>query len=265
MARSSGKPAPFQPMLFDQTLIDEFIDNIEARVVHEKDLEPTHLQWLLGPDGTSPRSVGISPAYSQSGSLPALAFALDTRVLVINFHKSMPYRDGANASGTVSRNVERRGLLEYELLCHPLCKLYGFDFANIALSLHLHLHLRLTDAVDIQSALRIPDRSVVSSVETVIADAFKVWSENIDRAFENMIYQSSKHKDLTDLVQRAWLCSYIGRYDVEAIKDMFYKAPKIDTAKFSQDVRRFLYQIDYTMHLTTSLQQGIERSTKSDI
>lgn len=247
MPRPSDTPS--QPMMFNQNLIDEDIDNIEARVVHEKDLDLSHLQWLFGSDGNSPRSVGISPAYSQSGGLPALACALDTRVLVIKFHKSTPYRDGATTSGTAPRNVERRNLLEYELLCHPLCTLYAFDLANIALSLHLHLHLLLTDAIDIQSALRIPDRSVVLSVQTVIADACKVWSENIDRAFENMIYQSSKHKDLIDLVQRAWLCSYIGRYDFEAIKDMFYKAPKVDTAKFSQEVRRFLYQIDYTVHL----------------
>jgi hypothetical protein len=238
-------------MLFNQNLIDEYTENIEARVVHEKDLELIHLEWLLGPDGNSPRSVGISPAYSQSGGLSALACALDTRVLVIKFHKSMPYSDGATGSGTVPRNVELRRLLEYEFLCHPLCTFYAFDLANIALSLHLHLHLHLTDAFDIQSALQIPDRTVVLSVQTVIADACKVFSENIVRAFENRIYRSSKHKDLTDLVQRAWLSSYIGRYDSEAIRDMFYKAPKIDTEKFSQDVRHFLHRIDYTVHLTT--------------
>jgi hypothetical protein len=106
----------------------------------------------------------------------------------------------------------------------------------------------------------------VLSVQSVIADACPIWSENIDRAFENTIYRSSKHKDLTDLVQRAWVCSFIGQYDFEAIREMFYKAPKVDTAKFSQDVRRFLRrQIDYTVHLTTSLQQGIECSTKSGI
>lgn len=225
-------------MLFTQNLIDEYIDNIEARVVHEKDLAPSHLHWLLGPDGNAPRSVGISPAYSQSGGLPALACALDTRVLVIKFHKSMPYSDGTTSSGTVQRNVDCRRLLEYELLCHPLCTIYAFDLANIALSLHLHFNLHLTDAIDIQSALKIPDRSVVLSVQSVIADTCKVWTENIDRAFGNMTYHSSKYKDLTDLVQRAWLCFYIGQYDFEAIKDMFYKAPKVDTAKFSQDVRR---------------------------
>jgi hypothetical protein len=243
-------------MLFNQNLIDEYIENIEARVVHEKDLKPIHLKWVLGVDGNSPRSVGISPAYSQSGGLPALACAVDTRVLVINFHSSKSYCGGA----TVPRIVERRRLLEYELLCHPLCTLYAFDLANIALSLHHHHHLHLTDAIDIQSALRIPGRSVVESVRKVIAGACKIWDENIDRAFENMIYRSSKHKDLTNLVQRAWVCSYIGRYGFEAILDVFYKAPEVDTAKFSEDVRRFLHQIDYTVHLTTSLQQGIECS-----
>jgi len=252
-------------MLFNQILIDEDIDSIKARVVHEKDFELVHLQWLLGTDGNSPRSVGISPAYSQSGGMPALACALDTRVLIIKFHSSRPYRDGAAGSGTVPRNVERRNLLEYEFLCHPLCTFYAFDLANIALSLLQHFHLCLTDAIDIQSALRIPDRSVLLSVQSVIADACPIFSENIDRAFENMTYHSSKHKDLSDLVQRAWLCSYIGRYDFEAIKDKFYKAPKVDTAKFSQDVRHLLHRIDYNIYLTMSLQQGIECSTKTGV
>lgn len=217
--------------------------------MHEKNLEPIDLQWLLGSDGNSPRSVGISPAYSQSGGLPALAFALDTRVLVINFHKSTPYSNGTTSSSNVPRNVERRDLLEYELLCHPLCTLYAFDLADIALSLHLHLHLHLTDAIDIQSALKVLDRNVVASVQTVIADACKVFSDNIDRAFENMIYLSSKHKDLTDLVHRAWLCSYIGRYDAESIRDMFYKAPKVDTStkRFSQDELNVLQKVKYDM------------------
>jgi hypothetical protein len=249
-------------MFFDQNLIDEYTENIEARVVHEKDLKLIHLEWILGPDGNSTRSVGISPAYSQSDGLPALACALDTRVLVIEFHKPMSSGDGATGGSTVPPNIKRRGLLEYELLCHPLCTLYAFDLANIAGSLYRHHRHHLTDAIDIQSALRIPDRTVVLSVQTVIADACKIFSENIVRAFENMIYHFSKPKDLIDLVQRAWLCSYIGRYNSEAIRGMFYKAPKVDTEKLSQDVSRFLHQIDYTVHLT-SLQQGTECSTKS--
>jgi hypothetical protein len=238
-------------MQFNQILIDEPIDIIEARFVHEKDLEPDLLQWLLG-DGNSPRSVGISPAYSLSGGLQALGCALDTRVLIIKFHSTKPNPDGgATGSGSQTKNEARRNLLEEEFLCHPLCTLYAFDLAPLALSLHLHFHLHLTEAIDIQSALQIPDRSVTESVNCVVADASPVFSENIVRAFDNLLYQTSKHKDLTDLVQRAWLCCYIGQYDFEAIKDLFYKVPKVDTAKLSQDVRRFLCRIDYTAHLTS--------------
>jgi hypothetical protein len=232
------KDNPAQPLLFNQILIDEYFDSIEARVVHEKDLETDHLLWLLV-DGNSPRSVGISPAYSQSGGLQALACAFDTRVLIIKFHSTKAYRDGeATGSGTQPRNVDRRMLLEEELLCRDLCTLYAFDLAPLALSLHLHFHLCLTDGIDIQSALVIPDRSVMESVMKVVDDGSPIFSDNIIRAFENTLYQSSKHKDLTDLVQRAWLCYYIGQYDFGTIKEMFYKAPKVDTAKFSPDVRR---------------------------
>ena len=259
------KDNPAQPLLFNQILIDEPFDSIEARVVHEKDLKTDDLLWLLV-DGNSPRSVGISPAYSQSGGLQALACAFDTRVLIIRFHSTKAYRDGeATGSGTQPRNVERRMLLEEELLCRDLCTLYAFDLAPLALSLHLHFHICVTDAVDIQSALVIPNRSVMESVMKVVDDGSPIFSDNIIRAFENTLYQSSKHKDLTDLVQRAWLCYYIGQYDFGTIKDMFYKAPKVDTAKFSPDVRCFFYWIDYTLHLTTSLQQGTEHFTKISI
>jgi hypothetical protein len=245
--KSSEESAATQPFLFYQKLIDEDIERIQACVVHEKNLEANHIQWLLGPDGVnSPRSVGISPAYSQSGGLPALACANDTRILVITFHSTRAYRDGnTGGSGTLPWNMERRTqVLEDLLLCHPLHTLFAFDLAPLALSLHLHLHLHLTDAVDIQSATKAPDRSIVAAVQVVIADTSPIFVDNITTTFERMFYESSKQKDLTDLVQRAWLCGYIGQYDFGTIKDMFANAPKVNMKKFSDGVRCFLYLID---------------------
>jgi len=244
--KSSKESTAAQPLSYYQKLIDEDIESIQARVVHEKELEIDHYQWLLGPDGVnSPRSVGISPAYSQSGGLPALACANDTRVLIITFHSTKAYRDGTTGgSGTRPRNMERRALLEDQLLCNPLHTLYAFDLGPLALSLHLHLHLHLTDAIDIQSATKAPDRSVVAAVQVVIADASPIFSDNITSTFDRMLYESSKHKDLTDLVQRAWLCGYLGQYDFGTIKDMFANAPKVDTKKFTVDVRYLLHLID---------------------
>ncbi len=253
---SHKESAVAQPLLFYQTLIDEPIDSIEARIVHEKELETDDIHWLLGTvDANSPRSVGISPAYSQSGGLPALACAHDTRVLIVNFHSTRAYRDGnTGGSGTQPRNVERRNQLEEDLLCNPLHTLYAFDLAPLALSLHLHLHLKITDAIDIQSAVLAPDRSVLDAVKLVIADASPIFSENITTAFERMLHESNKHKDLIDLVQRAWLSSFIGQYDFGVIKDMFYKAPRIDMNKFSDDVRHLFYLINYTVPLTMLLE-----------
>jgi hypothetical protein len=235
----SGKSSKESAVLFFyQNLIDLHTDTIEAHVVHEKELKTDDIQWLLGPgDTNSPRSVGISPAYSQSGGLPALACAHDTRVLMINFHSTKAYRDGnTSGSGTQPRNVERRNLLEEHLLCNTLHTLYAFDLAPLALSLNLHLHLRLTEAIDIQSALRVPDRSILGAVRLVIADTSPIFADNITSTFEKMLYESNKHKDLTDPVQRAWLCSFIGRYDFGGIQDQFYKAPRVNMNKFSVEV-----------------------------
>ncbi|KAI0250236.1 P-loop containing nucleoside triphosphate hydrolase protein [Lactifluus subvellereus] len=230
----------------DQTFIDEPIDPIDARIVHEKDLEATDLEWFLGPDVNSPRSVGISPAYSQSGGLPALACALGTRVLIINFHSSKVYRDG-NPSGTRQRNIERRNRLEEELLCHPYYTLYAFDLAQVALSLRLHLRIHLANAIDIQSALPVPSRDVIDAVKIIVDDASPIWEDNIISTFESTLYESNKEKDLTSLVQRAWLCGYLGQYDIGNIKDMFYKAPKVDMRKFSEEELDVLQKMAYDM------------------
>ena len=242
---SSNKSTATRSLSFNQILVEP-VDSIETRVVHERDLKADHFQWL-GLDG-SPRSVGISPAYSKSGGLPALACALGARVIIIEFYSAKQNLDGSpTGSGTQIPNVERRNLLEERLLCNPLCPLYAFDLAPIALSLH-KFHIHLTDAIDIQSALRISDRSVMDSVKKVTGDASSIFPKNIARAFENMLYpsQNCKDTDLAYLVQRAWLCWYIGQYNSEDIRDMFDKAHKVDTTKFSQDVRSFRHQLDYT-------------------
>lgn len=234
---------------FDQTFIDEPIGNILARVVRERELEITDIQWLFGSDSNSPRSVGISPAYSKSGSLPALACALGNRVLILLFLKSKSYEDGST-SGPRPRNIERRELLEQELLSHPDCTLYAFDLAPLALSLRLHLHLHVSNAIDIQSAiesaLRAPSRLPVDSVQVIVSDASTIFTDNITTAFETTLYVSDKHKDLTALVQRAWLCGYLGQYDLGTAKDLFYKAPKIDMKKFSTDVSLFFNQAHHS-------------------
>lgn len=230
--------------MFYQRLIDKPDDNnIEARIVPEKDLKSDDIQWLLEPgDVDSPRSVGISPAYSKSGGLPVLACAHDTRVLVVIFHGTKAYReDNASGNGTASQppNLGRRNQLENELLCNPLCTLYAFDLAPLALSLRLHLHLHLTDAIDIQSVLKAPDRSIMNAIRVTIADSFEIHSINITNTFERMLYEPNKGKDsnhraLSDPVQRAWLCGYIGQCDFGVIKD---KVPKVDMKNFSDDVR----------------------------
>ncbi|KAF8263883.1 hypothetical protein EI94DRAFT_1806535 [Lactarius quietus] len=196
---------------YDQTFIDEPLESIEARVVRERELEITDLEWLFGSQANSPRSVGISPAYSKSGTLPALACALGNRVLVINFLSSKPYEDGITI-GPRPRNIERRNKLEQELLSHPDCTLYAFDLAPIALSLRLHLHLHISNAIDIQSALPVPTRSPVDSVQVVQTQGpYCTGAEGL-------------------------ACGYIGQYDLGTAQDLFYKAPKVDMKKFSADV-----------------------------
>lgn len=226
--RFNNRLAASQSLSFQQTLIDEPIDStIETRIVHEKKLETTDLQWLFGAASNSPRSVGISPAYSKSGGLPTLACALDNRVLIIKSLSSKPYD-----------NESTRPKLEQELLCHPDCTLYSFDLATLALSLHLHFHIRLANAVDIQSALPVQSRSPVDSVRAIVGD--QIFADRITSAFEATVYGSDEQESIDSLVQMAWLCGYLGQYDLGNTQDLFYAAPRVDTRKFAAEVSFFL-------------------------
>ncbi len=241
-SRLSNRLTVSQSLSFNQTSIDEPIDSIiEARMVHEKKLEITDLQWLFGSAANSPRSVGISPAYSKSGSLPTFACALDNRVLVIDLCRSKPY-DDESTSVPLPRNLKRRNLLEQELLCHSDCTFYAFDLATFALSLRLHLHLHLANAIDIQSALSARSRSPIGSVRAVVGD--NIFADHIASNFEATIYGSGEQEN--PVVQMAWLCAYLGQYELGNTKDLFYAAPRIDTRKFPIDVSN--YQIYFGVY-----------------
>jgi hypothetical protein len=236
--RSPNRPAAPQPSSFLQNFNDAPIDSIiETRTVQEKVLESTHLEWLFGTQANSPRSVGISPAYSKSGSLPAIACALGNRVLVVNFYSSKS-RDDRRASGLRPKDIERRNWLEQELLCHPDCTLYSFDLATFALSLHLHFQIHLANAIDIQSALILRTRSPVDSVRAVVGD--QIFPEHITSCYEATIYGNDEKVNIGSLAQMAWLCGYLGQYDLGDAQNLFYAAPKVDTRKFSADVSCFL-------------------------
>jgi hypothetical protein len=230
-----------------QNFIDKPIDPIYPRIVRDKDLETTDLQWLVGSDSDSPRSVGISPAYSQSGGLLALACVFGTRTLIIKFHSSNADHD-SNSSRTQRQIRERHNRLEEGLLCNPHCTHYAFDLAPLALSLHLHFNVHLANAIDIQSALPVTSRDVIDSVKFIIGDAFPFWVENITSAFE---IKSNKEKDdLIALVQRAWLCHYLGQCDLGNVKDMFSIAPKVDVRVFSEQVSHLVRFItrEFSLH-----------------
>lgn len=221
-----------------QNFIDGPIDSvIETRIVREKALESTDFEWLFDSLANSPRSVGVSPAYSKSGSLPSLACALGNRVLVINFSSSKARGDGRRTSG--ARPRERRSRLEQELLCHPDCTLYSFDLATLALSLHIHFNIHLANAIDIQSALPVRSRSPVDSVRVIVSD--QIFEDRIASTFETVVHGYDEQKNLDSLVQMAWLCGYLGQYDLGNTKDLFYAAPKVDTRKFSVDVSCFFF------------------------
>ncbi|KAH9178234.1 P-loop containing nucleoside triphosphate hydrolase protein [Lactarius sanguifluus] len=250
--RLYNRLAASQSLSFYQNFIDdEPIDSvIKPRIVCEKDLGTADLEWLFGSAANSPRSVGISPAYSKSGSLQTFACALGNRVLIVDLHGSNS-RDNGNTSGPRLGDTERRSLLQQELLCHPDCTFYAFDLATLALSLHLHLHLHIANAIDIQSALPVRGRSPVDSVRAIVGD--NISEDRITSAFEATHYGSDEKENRDSLAQMAWLCGYLGQYDLGNTKDLFYAAPRVDTRKFPADELCVLQKISYDAQRLTSL------------
>jgi hypothetical protein len=85
------------------------------------------------------------------------------------------------------------------------CTLYAFDLAP----LHTLSTSTSTSVSPTQSTYGQHFEPLM--VQMVIDDESLIFLDNIVHASENMLYQSSRPKDLTSLVQRTWLCFYTGR------------------------------------------------------
>ena len=210
-----------------QNAVDEFHPIITVHSIHESDVNSEDIEFLLRVGaGNSPRSVGIAPAFSKSGGLLAIALSVDHLILIVHFYSPKPENGSRSA-----RDLTGRGLIESDILCSDELHIYAFDLGPIALLLHRNHQLHLTNGVDIQSAFPILSQSPLEAVKFAVGDLVPVNSENISIFFEEMIWDP---KQLTDLAQRAWLASYVARLD--SVQDFFYKAPKIDTKKFNEQV-----------------------------
>ncbi|THH13051.1 hypothetical protein EW146_g7128 [Bondarzewia mesenterica] len=219
-----------------QNFIDEMHETIAVQSIHEKDITPDDISQLLRGSSSknSPRSVGISPAYSKNGTLLAIALCVKYRVLIVQFYSSKP--DKRETGGArAGRTSPARQLIERDILCNDDLHIYAFDITALALILNLQHQLHLTNGVDLQSAFPIKSRFPVDTVKFAVGDTAPVNSEIVPQSFEDMIWDPKK---ITDLALRAWLSAYVAGFDSESIRDFLYKAPRIDTTNLQLDASK---------------------------
>lgn len=216
---------------FQQTLVDSrelSSCRIRAMVLKENFLTKA----IIAPFGKDPAPIGLSPGYSDSGNLVALAISTSDKCLTVEFF------DGRKSGVDAEKRSKVRDLLEEHILCRPSGDLYAFDFGPLAMALFTDIGLRITGGVDIQSAFDSdrPDRRPLAVIKQSIGpdqDDITICTDNILRVFTSTLYSTPGAR--SDLVQRAWISRFLPSYQNGA--ETFDKVGRIDTKNLSDAVR----------------------------
>ncbi|KAG1739216.1 P-loop containing nucleoside triphosphate hydrolase protein [Suillus paluster] len=114
-------------------------------------------------NSTQGRAVGVAATYRTDCTISCLAFATLTRALVVHFFpskKSNPQWKKKKAQEEQPPVSRGRTLIQDQILCDAVIKLYGYRIDRIALGLFLDLSLRINAAVDILSVSKSNRRSL---------------------------------------------------------------------------------------------------------
>ncbi|GLB40323.1 putative AAA domain containing protein [Lyophyllum shimeji] len=117
-----------------------------------------------------PRPIGLSPGFSSTGKLLALAIADDKQCTIVEFNVRAAPGYGRNRGGRDDKPSLHRNLddLQQTILCRPAGELFAFDMAPLSMSLWGDAKLRVTNAVDIQSGLSAVDRKPLTAIKEIL-------------------------------------------------------------------------------------------------
>lgn len=212
---------PTNPRLV-QTLIDggEESDSVQMIKLHERDLTRDILgvfnhgqalgdfEHLIASLSLIRFHSGISPGYSKSGSLTALAVTDQKYCIIVQFYSNRLDSGKAKGKGRDQPNLQNRDLrgrrlLEELVLCRDTGQLYAFDFGPLSMSLFCDTDLRVTNGVDIQSGFSAIDRKPLSAIKDALGDFMRVHDVNVRSVFMNPVYlEDDRYRD-RDLAQVA--------------------------------------------------------------
>lgn len=186
--------------------------------------------------------LGISPGYSQSGRLLALAITDGKRCCIVEFTEPRGNRRSQAGKAILPKGVvDGRKYLQDQILCRNEGDIFAFDMAPLAMSLFCDLGVRIAGAVDIQSAFSAVDRKPLSAIEESLGtktdidspQKIKINPENVKRLFLYPVYDSTRNT-MVDLAVRAWVSQFLPGY--QNGEQTFAKVRKIDTKKHSSEV-----------------------------
>ncbi|KAG0705729.1 P-loop containing nucleoside triphosphate hydrolase protein [Suillus ampliporus] len=132
-------------------------------------------------------AIGVTATYRADCTLSCLAFATLARVLVVYFFaskKPKPHQQQQKAQLEEPPVSRGRTLIQYQILCNPSIRLYGYRIDRIALGLFLDLSLRINDAVDILS-VSTSDRRSLQAIMNALGGELLLHRENVKTLFSH--------------------------------------------------------------------------------
>lgn len=215
------------------TLVDGEFSLLKIPIKKVKELEIDQVTFA---EFDHAKPIGISPGYSSTGKLIALAIADDQTCTIVDFNVFIPR--GRSRNTNQSNRVRNLGELQEKILCRPAGELFAFDMGPLCLSIYADANLRVTNAVDIQSGLSAVDRKPLTAIKEILGTSVIVKEHNVITVFYHLVYDPTDRKSATDLAQRAWISQLLAVYGNGAVT--LGKVPRIDTQKLSIQVEYLL-------------------------
>ncbi len=218
-----------RPIKFFQNILEgqepELNRPIPCCVIDEADLGKSDIFHVFN----HALPLGISPGFSETGRLVALAIADAKECRIIEF--AGPKRGQKIAKNPSQDLLDLRQQLQDIILCRPSGDLLAFDMGPLGMALHVDLGIRVSNAIDIQSSFSTTDRKPITAIEAAFGESLKMNLENIRSLFLYPIYDVEDSYRRRDLFMRAWVSQFIASFRDGIL--LFANAKRIDTKRLS--------------------------------
>lgn len=229
--RTKALPRPFK---LSQNIIDgqepEISRPIPTQTIQEANLVKSDLFQIF--DHALP--LGLSPGFSETGQLVALAIADAKECRIIEFALPLVDKKTKAKKPLPPDILANRETLQETILCRSAGDLLAFDMGPLVMAIHKYLHLSVMNAIDIQSSFSVIDRKPISAIEEALGDSVKINRKNVRSVFLYPVYSEDDANRLSDLAMRAWISQFLATFKDGMM--LFENAKRIDTKKLKDPV-----------------------------